>query len=61
MVSFMSLGLSRIAAARLADFTTKKNMNREDALDWLRAQDISILDLSPIIANEIMSILSAVG
>jgi len=59
MVSLMSLGLSRISASRLTEFTTRKNMNRDEAFDWLRAQNLDVLDLSPIMAEEIRTIVAA--
>jgi hypothetical protein len=60
MVSLMSLGLSRMSASRLTEFTTRKNMNREESLEWLREQDFEILDLSPIMVAEIRTIVGAV-
>jgi hypothetical protein len=53
MVSFMSLGLSRVTAAILNDATVNKEMSVSDARIWLRAAPLEALDLSPLLIGEI--------
>ncbi len=53
MVSFISLGLSRVAAAKLNDFVANKRMDVEQVRSWLRTRAFEQLSLSPLLLAEI--------
>lgn len=52
-LSLLSLGLSRNTVVELSNYITNSNMSKEQALAWLRDQDLSQLDLSPIILEDV--------
>lgn len=54
-LSLLSLGLTRNTVVELTRYITDTNMNREQALNWIRKQDIDQFDLSPIIKDDILS------
>lgn len=52
-LSLLSLGLTRNTVIELSRFITKSNMNKEEALNWIRVQDLTKYGLSPIILEDI--------
>lgn len=58
MVSFVSLGLSRVVARILTDRTMEKDMDEGRALAWLRSQDLSILLGSSLMRAEVERVLA---
>jgi hypothetical protein len=57
MVSFISLGLSRVAAMRLNNLSLRKDLDEDAALSWLRTRPLDALGLSPLLMREIELIL----
>src|SRR5690606_27973368 len=53
MISFMGLGLSRVAAAILNDAAVNKNMTIAEARTWLKEATLDAYELSPLLAEEI--------
>ncbi|MBN2971773.1 DEAD/DEAH box helicase [Roseomonas aeriglobus] len=53
MLTFIDLGLSRISARLLQSKATNYDMNPEQALDWLRRQDLSAGSLPPVVLREL--------
>lgn len=53
MISFMSLGLSRVTAAILNDATANKGMTVPEARTWLRNASLEAYALSPLLIEEI--------
>lgn len=53
MISFMSLGLSRVTAAILNEATANKGMTTSEARTWMRGAQLEAYDLSPILIEEI--------
>jgi hypothetical protein len=53
MISFLQLGLSRISARKLTDKTVDRDMEKSNAVRWLRNQNIDSMDISPIILREV--------
>jgi hypothetical protein len=53
MISFIGLGLSRISARRLSEKAVHQNMDPAEAKAWARKQNLDVLGLSPIIADEV--------
>ena len=53
MISFMGLGLSRVAAAILNDAAVNKNMTIAEARAWLREATLDAYELSPLLVEEI--------
>ena len=53
MISFISLGLSRMAARMLTDSTINKEMAPSEALRWLRGQNIDAIVSSQIVRADI--------
>lgn len=58
MISFMSLGLSRVAAMKLNDFAARKDMTVDQASEWLQTQPLNDLGFSPLLLREINEILN---
>lgn len=52
-LSLLSLGLTRNTVIELSKFITNSNMNKQQALSWIRSQDLNQYDLSPIILEDI--------
>lgn len=59
MISFMSLGLSRVTAMRLNEVASDKNMDVAAARRWLASQPIESLGISSLLLREIDQALSA--
>ncbi len=55
MISFMELGLSRVAARQLNDLAANKEMDAAEALTWLKTRATSDMGLSPLIESEIQT------
>ncbi|WP_082458135.1 recombinase family protein [Sphingomonas sp. Leaf10] len=53
MISFMSLGLSRVTAAILNDAAVNKSMTASEAQAWLKNAQLEAYNLSPILVKEI--------
>lgn len=56
MISFISLGLSRVAAMKLNEISLNKNMDEKEALAWLRSRASESLGLSPLLIKEVEAI-----
>lgn len=52
-LSLLSLGLTRNTVVELSNYITNSNMNKEQAIGWILSQDLSQLELSPIILEDI--------
>lgn len=57
MISFISLGLSRITAMKLNDLAVRKDMNPAQAKDWLSSRKLDQLGLSPLLQEEVKAII----
>jgi superfamily II DNA/RNA helicase len=53
MISFIALGLSRLAAKRLTNICPMKTLNVADAKAWLLRQDLEVLGFSQYIRREV--------
>jgi len=58
MISFISLGLSRVTAMKLNDQSVRKDLDMRGALDWLKSRPLNMLDLSPLLLAEVRKIIS---
>ncbi|WP_061029379.1 DEAD/DEAH box helicase, partial [Bradyrhizobium sp. CCH5-F6] len=58
MISFISLGLSRVAAMRLNTLSVRKDLDEKGALTWLRTRPLEALGLSPLLLKEVGAILA---
>ena len=56
MISFLSLGLSRVAAMKLNEVSARKDLNPSGALEWLRTRPLEQLGLSPLLAAEVRKV-----
>lgn len=52
-LSLLSIGLTRNTVIELANYITDSNMSKDEALLWLKNQDLEQFDLSPIILEDI--------
>lgn len=59
MISFITLGLSRISARKLNDLAARKDMDIEQAKEWLRTRQADQLGLSPLLQEEVRTILGS--
>ncbi len=59
MISFISLGLSRVTAMKLNELSARKDLDVAGALQWLRTRPPETLDLSPLLLEEVRAIVSA--
>jgi len=57
MISFVSLGLSRVTAMKLNDLSARKDLDAAGALNWLRRRPLATLGLSPLLLAEVNQIL----
>jgi hypothetical protein len=53
MISFIALGLSRLAAKNLTNLCPNKNLNVKEARTWLLRQDLEALGFSSYIRSEV--------
>jgi hypothetical protein len=58
MISFISLGLSRVTAMKLNDLSARKDLDIPGALQWLRTRPLDTLGLSPLLQAEVKVITS---
>ncbi len=58
MISFITLGLSRVTAMKLNEQSARKDLTPAEAKDWLRSRPISGLGLSPLLAAEVTALLA---
>jgi hypothetical protein len=58
MISFIALGLSRATAMRLNDLSARKDLDAAAALQWLRSRQLEQLGLSPLLVDELRSLLA---
>jgi hypothetical protein len=57
MISFISLGLSRVAAMKLNELSARKDLDQDAALSWLKTRQLEALGLSPLLQLEVRSIM----
>jgi superfamily II DNA/RNA helicase len=57
-ISLLSLGLSRNTVVELTNYIIDTTMTKEESLQWLKKQELDILDLSPIIIADIKKVIS---
>ncbi|WBU31733.1 DEAD/DEAH box helicase [Rhodopseudomonas palustris] len=57
MISFISMGLSRVTAMKLNELAARKDMDPDAAREWLRSRPLETLGFSPILISEISSVL----
>jgi len=58
MISFIALGLSRVTAMKLNDISARKDLDTAGALQWLRSRQLEQLGLSPLLLDELRSMLA---
>ena len=56
MISFISLGLSRVTAMKLNGLAARKDMDVAAALQWLRTRPLDTMGLSPLLQAEVRAI-----
>ncbi|CDX20220.1 DEAD/DEAH box helicase domain protein [Mesorhizobium plurifarium] len=56
MISFISLGLSRVTAMKLNEMSARKDLDKTGALRWLRTRPLEALGLSPLLLAEVRAI-----
>jgi hypothetical protein len=59
MISFIALGLSRVAAMKLNELSARKDLDPSAALEWLRTRPLERLGLSPLLTEEIRKVLAS--
>ena len=52
-LSLLSIGLTRNTVVELSQYIADTNMNKEEAFAWLKNQDLSKYDLSPIVMEDV--------
>ncbi|MDR6095557.1 DEAD/DEAH box helicase [Stenotrophomonas sp. SORGH_AS_0321] len=56
MISFISLGLSRVTAMKLNEMSARKDLDTVGALQWLHTRPLEALGLSPLLLAEVRAI-----
>lgn len=56
MISFISLGISRVTAMRLNNLAARKDLDGPAALKWLQSRPLDSLGLSPLLLAEVSSL-----
>lgn len=56
MISFISLGLSRVTAMKLNEMAARKDLDTAGALQWLQTRPLEALGLSPLLLAEVRAI-----
>jgi hypothetical protein len=56
MISFISLGLSRVTAMKLNEMSARKDLDAASAIQWLRTRPLEALGLSPLLLAEVRAI-----
>ncbi|ARM91042.1 DEAD/DEAH box type DNA/RNA helicase protein (plasmid) [Rhizobium sp. CIAT894] len=59
MISFISLGLSRVTAMKLNDLSARKDLDVTQALRWLSSRPMDALGLSPLLRKEVETVVAA--
>ncbi|MBX9802040.1 MAG: DEAD/DEAH box helicase [Caulobacteraceae bacterium] len=59
MISFISLGLSRVTAMKLNELSARKDLDTAGALQWLRTRPLEALGLSPLLLAEVAALARA--
>jgi hypothetical protein len=59
MISFISLGLSRVTAMKLNDLSARKDLDMAAALQWLKTRPLDTLGLSPLLLAEVRACIAA--
>ncbi|MBN9545441.1 MAG: DEAD/DEAH box helicase [Alphaproteobacteria bacterium] len=59
MVSFIALGLSRIAAMKLNEISARKDLDVDAARHWLASRNLEELGLSSVLMDEVHNLLEA--
>ncbi|NKQ69714.1 DEAD/DEAH box helicase [Rhizobium sp. UPM1132] len=57
MISFISLGLSRLTAMKLNDIAARKDMDIDQARIWLKSRRLGELGLSNLLQDEVLRVL----
>jgi superfamily II DNA/RNA helicase len=57
MINLMGLGLSRTSAESIVEYITDKDMDLPKLREWLRKLNLATLDISPICAREIQTLI----
>jgi len=57
-IALMNLGLSRTSAIALSEYIAADKYDMKECIEWIKAADIELLDLSLIIKDEIKQIIS---
>ena len=52
-MSLMDLGLSRVSAIEISGLMISTNLSRDECIKWMSDNDLSELNISPIVLNEI--------
>ena len=58
-IALMNLGMSRTSAIALSEYIAADNYDMKKCIEWIKATDIELLDLSLIIKEEIKQIINA--
>lgn len=58
MISFISLGLSRVTAMKLNELSARKDLDVAEALRWLQTRPLETLGLSALLLNEVRAIIA---
>lgn len=58
MISFISLGLSRLVAKKLSDASPFKTMGPSDAIRWVSRQNLEVLGFSVYLRSEVETMIS---
>lgn len=59
MISFISLGLSRVAAMKLNEFSAQKNLTAAEAKEWLKTRPLEQFGLSALLLEEVRAIVES--
>jgi hypothetical protein len=59
MISFISLGLSRVTAMKLNELSARKDLDVAGALEWLRTRPLETLGLSALLVAEVRAIIGS--
>jgi hypothetical protein len=58
MISFMSLGISRVTAMKLNEQSARKDMDQVAAKEWLRSRPLETLGLSALLLAEVEAVIN---
>ena len=57
MISFISLGISRVTAMKLNEQSARKDMDHIAAKEWLRSRPLETLGLSALLLAEVKAVI----